>query len=49
MLRYLAHACTAVKERAPRDTFFRNHEPSRVPEISLSYSQSISMYSLSGK
>ena len=42
VLRLLVYACTrVVKKRASRDTFFRNHEPNRGPEMSLSYSQNM--------
>ena len=40
--RLLVHVCnTKVKKRALRDTFFRNHEPNRVPETSLSSLQNM--------
>ena len=38
-----------LEERAPHDTFFRNHEPNRVPEMSLSYLQNMTIYQPSGK
>ena len=39
------YACTTtVKKLTPRDTFFRNKEPNRVPETNLSYLQNIPIY-----
>ena len=37
------------RARAPNDTFFRNHERNRLPEMSPSYLQNIPTYYLSRK
>ena len=42
------HACNRNKS-ARCDTFFKNHEPNRVPEMSLSYMQNMPSYYSSGK
>lgn len=42
------HASTP-KNHALDDTFFRIHEPNRIPEMSLSYFQNMSVYYTSGK
>ena len=45
LLRLLVHVCTTKMEKpSPCHTFFRNHEPNRVPETSLSYLQNMSIY-----
>ena len=49
LLGLLAHMRITVKESTLRDTCFRNHEPNRVPEMSLSYLQHIPIYYTSGK
>ena len=38
LLRLLVHVCiTTVKKGVPRNNFFRNPTPNRVPKLSLSY------------
>ena len=37
------------KNHALGDTFFRNHQPNGIPEMSLSYFQNMSVYYTSGK
>ena len=50
LVRHLVHACTiVVKKHAPWDNFFKNDEPNRVSEMSLSYSQNRPIYFPSGK
>ena len=48
-LEVLVHMRTTAKELTPCDAFFRNHEPNRVPEMTLSYLQNIPTYYHSGK
>ena len=38
---FSAYLHTTVKRHARLDTFFRNHEPNRVPEIGLSFSNEL--------
>ena len=48
-LRLSVHTYTTVNNSQTCDNFFRNHEPSRVAEMSLSYSQNMPIYYSSGK